>query len=219
MSSSAAEDLGAETGLLHRFEGGHRRRVAFERLLCPLLEAFDVLSTAVITDHPAKLQVRQLVHELRQDERLLARWNAGASADRDVDHDICHDPHLLGRRGQIARVLRIVDRLDVLRIAFSDGHGPSNLARAHVACGHQDLLDPSRKERLRLAHLRRTHTNRTAAHLELRDGGRLVGLGVRTTRDAGGRQLPLHGGNVLLQLVEIDAQRRRIELPLGHAQP
>src|SRR4029453_391694 len=47
--------------------------------------------------------------------------------------------------------------------------------------------------------------------------GTLVRLGMRTARQAVLLQRRLHGGDVLLHLVEVNAERGRVELPLRNA--
>src|SRR5262249_45354359 len=73
------------------------------------------------------------------------------------------------------------------------------------------------EERLRLAHLRRAHADRSRLELQLRDRRAFVRLGVRPRGDARRRELRLHRREVLLEFVEIDAERRRVRFPLSDA--
>ena len=79
------------------------------------------------------------------------------------------------------------------------------------------LSTPLRDHRLRLAQLGAADADRSGGELILRDRGALVRLRVRPARQPVLLQRRLHRRDVLLHLVEIDAQRRRVELPLRDA--
>ena len=81
------------------FSGIFRAR---ERLVEARLVALDVLRAAVVGEHAAELQVRQLVDQLRQRERLIAGGHAAARADRHIDDDVGGDAGGLRGVGQIA---------------------------------------------------------------------------------------------------------------------
>ena len=215
--AAAAEDFHVETGSLHRVEGRDRRFHPLQAVFDPLLVAFDVLRAAVVGEHPAQFQIRQLVHQLRELQRSLVGRHAASRADGDVDDDVGGDAELFGGIREVLRVLRIVDRLHERLVRFADRHRASNLVRRHVAGRHDDLVDAAGRHGLGLADLRGADANRAGGELQLRDRGAFVRLRVRTAGHAGRRQLPLHRREVLLQLVEIDAERRRVELPLRDA--
>ena len=176
-----------------------------------------MLSAAVVTDHAAQLQIRQLVHELGERDRLIASRHAAARPDRDIDHDVCGYARLLRRIVQIQGVLGIVDRLDELAIRLPDGHRPSNLVRRHVRGRHQNRFDAIGREHLGLADLRGADADRSAGELQLRNSRAFVGFGVRPARHLHHGQALAHGRDVLFQFVEIDAQGGCVEVPLRDA--
>ena len=121
-----------------------------ERLIVTGLVTLDVLRAAVVGEHAAEPQVRQLVHHLRQRERLIAGRNAAARADGHVDDDVGRDAGGFRRVRQIARVLRVIHGLDVLAILLPQVHRPLNLRLAEIRRRHADLLHAFGKQRSRL---------------------------------------------------------------------
>ena len=215
--AAAAENLGIQSAAPHLLERVDRRVEALQRLIEAVLESLDVLRPAVVADHAAQLQRGQLVDQPGERERLVAGGHAAARPDGDVDDDVGRDARLARGVVEIERVLRVVDGLDELRILLADGHRPPDLVLRHVRRRHQDRSDPVVGKHFRFAHLRRADADRSARKLQLRNRRTLVRLGVGPARHFERRQIPAHRGDVLFQLVEIDAQCRGIQVPFRHA--
>ena len=203
-------------GRLHALERLGGVRGPCERLVEPRLVSLDVLRAAVVGEHAAELQVRQLVDELRERERLIAGRHAAARADRHIDDDVGGDAGGFRRVRQIPRVLRIVHRLDELAILLAKAHRPLNLRLAEIRGRHADLLDALGEQRLGFGQLGGADADGARRQLQLRDVGRLVRLRVRPRTDLRGCEARAHRRDVLLELVEIEHERRRVEIPLGH---
>ena len=176
-----------------------------------------MLRAAVVRQQSAQLESRRFVDELRELDRVLTRRNAGARADGDVDHDIGDHAGRPRRVVQLTRVLIVVDGLDETRVALLQLHRAANLGGRQVRRRHQDAIDALRKERLRFAQLGGADADGAGGHLHLRNRRALVRLGVRPHRDLVRVAGPLHFGDVALQLVEIDTERRRVEIPFRDA--
>ncbi len=176
-----------------------------------------MLRAAVIREHAAEPQVRQLVDELRQRERLVARRHAAACADGHIDDDVRGDAGGLRRVRQVLRVLRVIHRLDELAILLAQIHRALNLRLARIRGRHADLLNALGEQRLCFSQLGGADADGTRRKLQFRDIGRLVGLRVRPKADLRAGQARFHRRDVLLEFVEVEHERRRVEVPLGHA--
>ena len=96
-------------------------------------------------------------------------------------------------------------------------HRAANLAGDRLLVVMQMRSMPCGEQRLGLAQLGGADADRASRHLQLGDGGALVRLGMRSGRDAVSRDRRLHLRDVRFHSIEIDAERRRVEIPLGHA--
>src|SRR5262249_13444036 len=138
---AAAEDFRTQSAFLEAVEGLERRTETLQRLLEPALVALDVLRAAVVADDAAQLPVRALVAQLRRLAGLTPGGPAAARADGHVAPDGGDDARLLRGVVEVARVLRIVDRLDELTILLAQRHRASNLRRRHIRRRHQNRFD------------------------------------------------------------------------------
>ena len=170
-----------------------RARVLFdvlERALLARREAVDVLRAAVVRQQAAQLQVRQLVDELRERDRVLARRDAAARADGDVDHDVGDDAGFFRGRRQVARVLLVVHGLDEVRVASSNCIARRILRGDGLLVVIRSASMPGGEQRLGFAQLGGADADRAGGHLQLRNRRALVRLGVRPRRDAVARAAP-----------------------------
>ena len=71
-----------------------------------------------------------------------------------------------------------------------------------------------RHQRLGLAELGAADADRAGGELQLGDVGAVMGLGVRPGGQPEAPHRRLHGRDVRLERVEVDAERRRVEIPL-----
>src|SRR5579863_9021675 len=92
----------------------------------------------------------------------------------------------------------------------------AQLLAADDFVGDENVLDPAIDHRLGFADLLAAHADRAQLHLLERDHGTFVCLGVRAQshRAAGALRQPLE---IALEGVEIDDQRRRVDLVERHA--
>ncbi len=216
--AAAAEDLHVQAGRLHPVERLDGAFVACERLIVPRLVALDVLGAAVVGQHAAQLQVRQLVHhlrELRWPDRPPARRCACRPRRRSTTSAVT--PAALAASDRSLRVLREVDGLDEVAVLLAQAHRALNLRLAQIRRRHADLLHTVVEQRFRFAQLGRADADRARGQLQLRDVGRLVRLRVRPEPDLRRREAGPHLRDVLLELVEIEHEGRRVEIPFRHA--
>ena len=142
---------------------------------------------------------------------LRARPHAAAVlADVDLDEHPEGDAAALrglgGQRDPLARVDAQAD----LR-ALGQRSEPRRLAVVDDLVGQQHVIDPGGDERFGLGHRLAAHADRAGLDLTMGDRRALVRLAVRAQRDADGAARQCHGVHVVVERVEVDDQRRRLD--------
>ena len=164
-----------------------------------------------------KAQVRQRVDEFGQFDRRLARQRSAAlHADVDLDQDPRFRPGVAGRAIELEHVVRVIDRDDHIGLAREPGQSPG-LDMAHDLVGDQDVPDSGRGHHLGLADLGAGHADRAGRDLLVDDGRGLVGLAVRPPLGTARGDIGRHGGDVVIQGIQVDNQCRRIDIAEGTA--
>ena len=131
-------------------------------------------------------------------------------ADVDLDVDVQRAARHRGRRRQIGDHARVVDE-------HADGRALRERGEARDLRGLDDFVgdehvrDARRDERRRLVDLLAADAHRAARDLRLGDVGALVRLGVRTQREARSAHGVRHQVEVVLERVEVDDERRRLD--------
>ena len=216
--AAAAEDFDVQSGLPHPGMGFRRRGQPFDGLRPSGFEPGHVLRATVVAEHATQPEVRQGIDELCQGECRFARRDAGPVAARvDVHGHVGDDASLPRGRVEIPGVGRGVHGLDEARAPLLQLHRATNLDRRHVAGRQQNLIEAMFEHDLRLGQLGRADADGTARHLQMGDRRALVGLGVRAHADAVARHGRLHGVDVVLQPVQVDAERRCQEVRFRQA--
>ena len=126
------------------------------------------------------------------------------------------DAGLGGGRLHLGDVVGIVDAHADLGAA-RQRRQPVELGRARHLVGDQHVADAALHQHLGFRHLLAAHADRAEFHLPGRDDGRLVRLGMRTQPHAGLADEVRHAPQVALEGVEIDDQRRRVDVGERHA--
>ena len=129
-----------------------------------------------------------------------------------------------GSRTPAAR-RRGLDAPDIGRIVGADRdrgnlrqrREPGQLGVAHHLVADQDVGDAAPGQHLRLPHLLHALADRAGGNLAVRDDRRFVRLGVRPQLRAGRGEQRAHMREVVLEGVEVEQQRRRVDLVFAHA--
>src|SRR5262249_4111367 len=95
---------------------------------------------------------------------------------------------------------------------------PGDLLHPHDLVRHQHVGDAARDQRLGLAHLLRAHADRARRDLPLRDLGALVALRVRAQSRRALLHHLRHACDVALERVQVDDERRRVDLFEGDSE-
>ena len=96
-------------------------------------------------------------------------------------------------------------------------HQPPQFLPADDFVGDEHVRDPAIDHRLGLADLLHAHADRAELDLLQRDDRAFVGLGVRPQPDAGAGDALGQAAQIALERVEIDDQRRGVDLVERHA--
>ncbi len=172
----------------------------------------QMLGRALICVQAAKPECRVRGDGARKLERWRA-WGHAAAMSADVDLDQHFDRRSGAMRGsrKLRDVATIVDQHTDFRRARKSREAVE-LAHAHDLVGDEHVADAGGDERLGLADFLATNADRAARHLQLRDLRTLVTLGVRAQPDTVPADRGRHRSEVTLQHIEIDDQRRRVNI-------
>ena len=133
------------TGLAERRQIAVGGRAAVAKIL-------DMLDVPCITLNPAEAQAVACVRGLRHGHRRLRIAGAGAMQPHiHIDHQV---QHKAGRRGgglQRAQVVHVVRRHHEGFVVPAERHETVDLGGRHDGRGDEQPLDPSGRQRLRLA--------------------------------------------------------------------
>ena len=175
----------------------------------------QVLGAAVIGLQAPELEMRRVGDAARERRRVAAgRDPAALHADFDLDQGAEFDAGLLGDARRGVNLLGRVETQRDLRLAREPGE-PAQLALAHHLVAHQDVGDAAAHQGLGFADLLHALADRPGRDLAARDRRRLVGLGMRAHTHAGGVGEAGHLGDVAVEGVEVDHQRRRLDIGDG----
>ena len=171
-----------------------------------------MLRAAVIGLQPAEFQARRIRDAARERGRLLAGRDAAAlHADVDLDQGAQLDAEILRHaRGRVDLLGRVEAQRD-RRILRERGKA-AQLALTDNLIADQDVLHAAAHQRFRLADLLHALADRAVRDLPQRDRGRFVRLGMRTHAHAGRAGKLRHFRDVAVERVEVDDQRRRIDV-------
>ena len=177
-----------------------------------LLVGRQVLRAAVIGLQPAECEPRRIGDAARERRRVLARRDAAAlHADVDLDQRAQLDAEVLrDARGRIDLLGGVEAQRD-RRILRERGKA-AQLAITDDLIAHQDVRHAAAHQRFRLADLLHALADRALRDLPQRDRRRLVRLGMRAHAHAGRARKLGHFRDVAIERVEIDDQRRRIDV-------
>ncbi len=214
--SARRDDAGCEPGFGKRRSGRAQERHRTRIRRTPFGDGGDVLYVAFVALQAAQTQPRQSVHDLAQGHGRRAGCGSGAVlADVDVHQRIDAQPGC-ARGGRECRCrLRIVDH-DRYCSARGEREQPPDFGRTDDLGRDQDVRNAAVREHFRFGELRAAHADRAALELHVRDAGGLVRLGMRPKFDRGRRDERRHAIEVALDPVEVEQQRRRVDV--RHAQ-
>ena len=213
--AGAADDLAGELLV------GERRERLVDRVdrvgdrLGALLIGRQMLGAAVIGLQPAEFEVGRVGNPPRERRRVAAgRDPAALHADFELDQGAEFDAGLLGDARRGVDLLGRVETQRDLRLAREPGEA-AQLALAHHLVAHQDVGDAAAHQRLGLAHFLHALADRAGRDLPPRDRRAFVGFGMRAHAHARGARDAGHLGDVAVEGVEVDHQRRRLDIGDG----
>jgi hypothetical protein len=129
----------------------------------------------------------------------------------DIDLDIDVDRRACGHRGgEAVDADGRVDR-DAHTDAFGQFSESGQLRRGHDFVGDEDVVDALGRERDRLVDLLHAHPDGSRRPLQSRDGRAFVRLGMRSKPQSRRFRVGRHGGDVALEGIEVDDERRRVD--------
>ena len=182
-----------------------------------LLPAAQMLGRAVIGLQPGKFEMRRLGDVAGEAQRRLARLDpAAVAAHVDLDIDRQGDAGLAGSRLQRGDLPRIVGA-DPDPRQMGEGGQPAQFLPADDLVGDEHVPDAALDHRLGLADLLNAHADRAERDLLQGDDRAFVGLGVRPHPDTAAGDPLRQAAQIALEGVEIDDQRRGVDLVEGHA--
>ena len=178
-----------------------------------------MLRAAVIGLHPGEFEVRRMDDRLRQrDGRRTGSDAAALSADIDLDQDSNDRAGAQSRRTEIGDRDLIVDRNRHPRLP-RQRRQPVELAGADDLVRDEHIRYAAEHHRLGFRNLLAAQADRAQRHLLEADHRRFVGLGMRAKAHAGLGDRIGHADEIALEGIEIDHQRRRVDLRHRHARP
>ena len=183
-------------------------------MLAPLSVVLDVLDVAGVALHAAKAERGP------PGDQPADLHRGGLAGDAEpVRSDVGDDQHRedlpgSGRRiRELFRVAGVVDHHGEIVRRRVQRHEPPDLVLAEHGRGQQEAVQPARRHRLGLAQLGAAQADRAGLHLAPADRDRLVRLSVRPQPDAALPRQRRHGRDVVVEGVEVEDQRRRVETP------
>ena len=183
----------------------------------PLLDLVDVLGAPVVGLEAGEAKAR-LGRDVpgQRDGGLAGRDAAAGVADVDLDQHAEAHPGRARRRREVVDVPRIVDAHEDLGPARQRDE-PLDLPPVDDLVRDEDVPDAPVDHRLGLAHLLAAAADRAPRDLVERDGRALVGLGVAAEAHRGAAERGRHQVQVVLVGVEVDHERRRVDLGDRHS--
>jgi hypothetical protein len=170
--------------------------------------------SALVGLQAAEDQVLRSGDQLCQRHGVRPRRHAAARrADIDLDQNRKPRAGLLGRRLDRRHLGRVIDADRDLRDARQCREA-RELAGTHHLVADQDVGDAAPGEDFRLTDFLHALAYGAARHLQPRDHRRFVGLGMGAQLRPGRRQQGGHAVEVVFEGIEVDHQRRRVDLVL-----